>query len=105
MWREFFDRRNACGSCGGQSFDKVSIATTGFLLSFTIVHFAAPGIPVPFVAGLVDCDGTTVRTNIVNIEPDAAHVHTGMKVKLVTLSAGTDDEGTEAVSFAFEPTE
>ena len=43
--------------------------------AFTIVSFAAPGIPVPFVAAVVDCDGTSVRGNIVNVEPDPEHVH------------------------------
>ena len=32
---------------------------------FTIVSFAAPGIPVPFVAAVVDCDGTSVKANLV----------------------------------------
>ena len=47
----FFDRRNACASCCGTEFDKVDVATEGVVRAFTIVSFAAPGIPVPFVAG------------------------------------------------------
>ena len=31
------------------------------------------------------------------------HVSTGMKVRLGTEIIGTDDEGTEAVGFGFEP--
>ena len=73
--------------------------------AFTIVAFAAPGIPVPFVAGVVDCDGTSVRGNVINVTPDAEHVHLGMKVRLATQVVGTDDEGTEAVGFGFEPIE
>ena len=53
--------------------------------AFTIVSFAAPGVPVPFVAGVVDCDGTSVRGNIVNVEPDPEHVTLGMKVRLTTV--------------------
>jgi uncharacterized OB-fold protein len=67
------------------------------------VSFAAPGIPVPFVAAVVDCDGTSVRGNLVNVEPDPAHVTLGMKVKLATYPMGTDEAGTEAVAFGFEP--
>jgi uncharacterized OB-fold protein len=99
----FFDRRNACASCFATDFRKVDVATTGELKSFTIVSFAAPGIPVPFVAGVVDCDGTSVRANVVNVEPDDAHVHLGMKVKLTTFPIGTDSAGTEAIGFGFEP--
>ena len=99
----FFDRRNACASCSATDFKKVDIATEGELLSYTIVAFAAPGVPVPFVAGLVDCDGTSVRGNVINTDPDPDHVKLGMKVKLATYSVGTDDAGTEAVGFGFEP--
>ena len=81
------------------------MATEGELRAFTIVSFAAPGVEVPFVAGVVDCDGTSVRGNIVNIEPDPDHVHTGLAVRLTTVPVGTDTEGTEAVGFGFEPIE
>ena len=99
----FFDRRNACAECSGTEFRSVDIPTEGELLTFTIVAFAAPGIPVPFVAGVVDCGGTSVRANIVDIEPDAEHVQLGMKVKLKTFPIGTDTAGTEAIGFAFAP--
>ena len=62
-----------------------------------------PGIPVPFVSAVVDCDGTPVRGNLINVEPDPDHVSTGMKVRLATYSLGTDDNGTEAIGFGFEP--
>ena len=99
----FFDRRNACAACGGTSFDKVDIDTAGELRAFTIVALAAPGIPVPFVAGVVDCGGTSVRGNVINVEPDPDHVTLGMKVRLATYSLGQDGAGTEAVGFGFEP--
>ena len=99
----FFDRRNACASCGGTDFTKVDIDTTGEVRAFTIVSFAAPGVPVPFVAALIDCGGTSVRGNVVDVEPDDQHVQLGMKVRLVTFPAGTDEAGTEAIGFGFAP--
>ena len=99
----FFDRRNACASCGGTGFRSVPVATAGEVRAFTIVSLAAPGIPVPFVAAVVDCDGTSVRANLVNVEPDADHVRVGMPVRLTTFPIGTDDDGTEAIGFGFEP--
>jgi uncharacterized protein len=99
----FFDRRNACASCGANSFADESVSTTGEVRAFTIVAFAAPGVPVPFVAAVVDCDGTSVRGNVINVEPDPEHVTLGMKVRLATYSLGTDENGTEAVGFGFEP--
>jgi uncharacterized OB-fold protein len=99
----FFDRRNACASCFADDFRTVDIATEGELQAFTIVSFAAPGVPVPFVAGMIDCDGTSVRGNIINVEPDADHVQLGMRVRLATFALGADDDGTEAIGFGFEP--
>jgi len=99
----YFDRRNACANCFATDFREVSIAMTGELRAFTIVSLAARGIPVPFVAGVVDCDGTSVRGNIINVDADPKHVKLGMKVKLATYSLGTDDKGVEAIGFGFEP--
>jgi uncharacterized OB-fold protein len=99
----YFDRRNACAACFGTEFEDASIATTGEVRAFTIVSLAAPGIPVPFVAALVDCGGTSVRGNIVNTEPDPDHVSLGMKVQLTTYPIGSDTAGTEAIAFGFEP--
>ena len=99
----YFDRRNACASCEGESFRSAQLASEGEVKAFTIVSFAAPGIPVPFVAAMVDCGGTSVRANLVNVEPDPEHVTLGMKVKLTTYSLGTDEAGTEAIGFGFEP--
>lgn len=99
----FFGRRNACASCSGTDFTSADISTEGELRTFTIVSFAAPGIDVPYVAGVVDCDGTSVSTNIINVDPDPEHVQVGMKVRLATYSLGTDTNGTEAIGFGYEP--
>jgi len=78
----YFDRRNGCASCEATEFRKVPIDTTGTVRG-----------------------GTTVRGNLVNVPPDAEHVHVGMKVRLTTTTVGTDGKGTEAVGFGFEPLE
>ena len=101
----YFDRRNACAGCEGVEFADVDVATEGTVRAFTIVSLAAPGVPVPFVASVIDCDGTSVRGNIVNVEPDADHVHLGMKVRLTTFPMASDSEGTQAIGFGFEPLE
>ncbi len=101
----FFDRRNACAGCFGTDFRTADVATTGEVRAFTIVSLAAPGIPVPFVASVVDCDGTSVRGNIVDTDADPEHVQVGMKVRLTTQVVGVDGNGTEAVGFGFAPLE
>lgn len=99
----FFDRRNACASCFGTDFATVAIDTEGEVRAFTIVSFAAPGVPVPYVAALIDCGGTSVQANLVDVEPDGDHVNLGMQVRLTTFPMGTDEAGTEAIAFGFAP--
>ncbi len=99
----YFDRRNACARCFGTDFAPYDVPTEGEVRAFTIVAHAAPGVPTPFVAALIDCGGTAVRGNIVGTTPDPDHVSLGMKVRLTTFPMGTDSAGTEAVSFGFQP--
>ena len=99
----YFDRRNACAGCFNREFRQVRVVTEGLVRSFTIVTFAAPGVDVPFVAAIVDCDGTSVRGNVINTPPDPEHITLGMKVKLTTTSMGADSAGVEAINYAFEP--
>ena len=99
----YFGRRNACAGCSGTEFSAVRVANEGELRTFTIVAFAAPGIPVPFVSGVIDCDGTPVRANVVNVDPDPEHVTLGMKLRFTTFTVGADEDGVEAVGFGYEP--
>lgn len=99
----FFDRRNACAACFADEFTDVDLPTDGTVATFTIVTFAAPGIDVPFVASVVDCGGTSVQANLVEVAPDPEHVSLGMPVRLATYSLGTDSTGVEGVGFGFAP--
>ncbi len=100
----YFDRRNACARCGRTDFKTAAVDGRGELRSFSIVHRAAPGIPVPFVSAIVRTDdGTWVRSNVVNCDPTPEAVESGMRVQLVAYPIGTDDDGTEAVAFGYEP--
>jgi uncharacterized protein len=100
----YFDRRNADANQGGTEFKRRKLANTGKVRSFTIVHRTVPGVPAPYVSALVDLDGGgSVKGNLVGLPPDPEHVKLGMDVRMTTFVAGTDDDGTEAVAFAFEP--
>jgi uncharacterized OB-fold protein len=101
----YFDHRNGCAACPGTEFDCVDLDTEGEIVSFTIVHQAAPGVTVPYVAAVIDCAGTRVRGNIVNTPADPEHVTLGIKVRLTTYPVATDSTGTHAVGFGFEPVE
>ena len=100
----YFDRRNACARCGRTGFAPAAVDGSGELRAFTIVHRAAPGIPVPFVSAIVRTDdGTWVRSNLVNCDPTPDAVKLGMRVQLTTHAIGADDDGTEAIAFGYEP--
>ena len=99
-----FDRRNADARTGKPGFRRTRVVNTGTVRTFTIVHRAAPGVPTPYVSVVVNLDGGgVVKANLINVEPDPGSVHFGMRVKLTTYVAGVDDDGTEAIAFAFEP--
>jgi uncharacterized OB-fold protein len=102
---KFFGLRYACASCSGTQFRPADIPTTGEVVSFSIVAFAPPGVPTPFVPAVVDCGGTWVRANLINVDPDPAKIWLGQKVRLATYSLGNDKVGTEGVGFGFEPAE
>jgi uncharacterized protein len=100
----YFDRRNADAKSGRPGFKQRRLENTGTVRTFTIVHRAAPGVPTPYVSVVVDLDGGgVVKANLLNVEPDPDRVRAGMPVRLTTFTAGTDDNGTEAVGFAYEP--
>jgi uncharacterized protein len=100
----FFDRRNACASCGGREFGPRRLASEGTVRAFTIVHRATPDIPVPYVSAIVDLDaGGVVKANIVGVDPKPGRVAVGMRVALTTFVVGSDTAGTEAVSFGYRP--
>lgn len=100
----YYDRRNGCAHCGGAEFGRRDLATTGVVRSFAIIHQASPGVTVPYVSSVVDLDGGgSVKANVLNVAPEPDNFSLGMKVKLTTFVAGTDDDGTEAIAFGFEP--
>jgi uncharacterized OB-fold protein len=100
----YLDRRNADARSGMPGFSRRRLADSGRVRTFTIVHRAAPGVPTPYVSVVVDLDdGGVVKANLVGVDPVPEQVQIGMPVRLTTYVAGTDDDGTEAVAFAYEP--
>jgi uncharacterized OB-fold protein len=101
----YFGRRSACEHCFSPGpFERQELARTGSVKTFTIVQRATPGLKAPYVSAVVALDGGGfVKANVINVPPTPETIKTGMPVRLTTFSVGTDDEGTEAIAFAFEP--
>lgn len=98
----YFDRRNACASCGAASFEWRTLATSGQLRAFTIVHRASPKVRTPYVSAVVDLEsGGTVKANLVEVDADPALIEAIRDVELTTWVIDTDDDEVEAVAFGF----
>ena len=96
----YFDRRNACARCFATSFSRSPLPTEGVIKAFTRVE---RGAKEPFTSVVVDLgDGANVKANLRGID-DPAQIGPETKVRLYTFVAGVDDDGVEAVAFAFEP--
>ncbi len=98
----YLGRRNACASCGGETFERTALVDRGMVESFTVVHRGAPKATGPFVSALVRLDdGVYVKANLLGVAPDASAVDFGTPVRLQTFVAGTDEDGNEAIAFGF----
>jgi uncharacterized OB-fold protein len=97
--------RVACSKCGeARSFDDVELSDHGTLWVYSIVHQSAPGIPVPYVAAIVDLpDKVSVRCTLIDVEPDPAKLPFGLPVKMITKKVRTDKEGRDVIAFFFTP--
>ncbi len=91
-------------TAGSSASRRRALATTGVVRSYTIIHRAAPNVPVPYVSSVVELDGGgVVKANLVDAGSDPEKIELGMPVRLVTFTCGVDEEGTEAVAFGFTP--
>ena len=97
--------RVACAKCGEAGpFEHVRLSDRGALWVYSIVHQSAPGIPVPYVAAIVDLpERVAVRCTLVDVRPDPGALPFGMPVKMITRTVRTDSDGRDVVAFFFTP--
>ena len=90
----YFYPRDFCPDCGSRDVSWVQASGKGTLHTFAIVHRApVPAFRdhVPFVVAMVDLEeGPRIPTNLVDVEPDSAHIHVGMAVE-VAFADVTDE--------------
>jgi len=85
---------------------KVTLPTKGSLYAYSIVHRSFPGIEVPYVSAVVDLeDGTAIKGNLINVEPDPEKIEFGMPVEVVFDDAlgRKDKDGNSYLSYFFQP--
>ncbi|MCY4212240.1 MAG: Zn-ribbon domain-containing OB-fold protein [Gammaproteobacteria bacterium] len=103
----FLGERSVCSKCGARDqMQAVRLPNTGSLYSYCIVHRSFPGIEVPYVSAIVDLDdGTAIKGNLINIEPDPDKIEFGMPVEVVFDDAlgRKDRDGNAYMAYFFQP--
>lgn len=83
----FFYPRTICPLCFSRNTVWIQSSGKGTLYAFAIAHrppTAAFQGAVPYVAAMVEIEGgARIPTNLVDVEPDPAHIHIGMPVEVV----------------------
>ena len=101
----YWGRRVACSKCFTPGpFSEVRVSDRGTLWVYSIVHQSAPGIPVPYVAAIVDLpEGISVRCTVIDVEPDPTKLQFGMPLELVTKKVREDKDGNDVIAFFYRP--
>ena len=84
----------------------VKLPNEGKLYSYSIVHRSFPGIEVPYVSAIVDLDdGTAIKGNLINVEPDLDKIEFDMPVEVIFADAlgRKDGDGNSYLSCFFQP--
>ena len=103
----FLGERQNCSKCGSRDqMTTVKLPKTGKLYSYSIVHRSFPGIEVPYVSAIVDLDdGTAIKGNLININPDPEKIEFDMPGAVVCDDAlgRKDSDGNSYLSYFFQP--
>ena len=103
----FLGERAVCSKCGARDqMSTVTLPSKGELYAYSIVHRSFPGIEVPYISAVVDLeDGTAIKGNLINVEPDPEKISFGMPVEVVFDDAlgRKDKDGNSYLSYFFKP--
>ena len=103
----FLGERTVCSKCGARDqMSPVTLPNKGELYAYSIVHRSFPGIDVPYVSAVVDLeDGTAIKGNLIDVEPDPEKIPFGMPVEVVFDDAlgRKDKDGNSYLSYFFKP--
>ena len=111
----YLSSRRACSRCFAQGpFEEIPLSPRGALWVYSIVHQSSPGVPVPYVVGVVDLpEGVAVRCNIIDVAhgesgvgereerrfgPQIRHVAVGVATEPDHADSGDEDLSHDGVS-------
>jgi uncharacterized OB-fold protein len=101
----YLGQRRVCGKCLSRELEEARLSDQGELYVFSVVHQTAPGIPVPYIAAIVDLDdGVSVRANVEGLDPNKPDKSWfGTRLQMFTEKVRTDREGNDVIAFKFRP--
>ncbi|WP_439813726.1 Zn-ribbon domain-containing OB-fold protein [Zavarzinia sp. CC-PAN008] len=102
----YVGERKVCAKClGRDTLQPIHLGDRGRLYSYTIVHRSFPGVPVPFVAAVIDLEGGgTINGTLTDVTPDPAALPFDMPVRVVIRDTGQKDaEGRAFIAPYFIP--
>ncbi len=103
----FLGARQNCSKCGSRDqMTTIKLPESGKLYSYSIVHRSFPGIEVPYISAIVDLDdGTAIKGNLINIDPEPEKIKFDMPVEVIFKDAlgRKDSEGNSYLSYFFQP--
>jgi len=108
-----FPTQDGCMRCAGTETEEVLLDTSGTLWSWTIQGFPPkapyigdtdPASFEPYGVGYLEIDGQLrLEGRMTLADPDQIEI--GMPMAIVPEVLATDEDGTDVVTFAFEPIE
>ena len=103
----YLGSRAVCSKCGARDqIAPITLPNKGTLYAYSIVHRSFPGIEVPYISAVVDLeDGTAIKGNLINVEPDPDKIEFGMPVEVVFDDAlgRKDRDGNSYLAYFFQP--
>lgn len=103
----YLGERQVCSKCGTRDqMSTVTLPNHGTLYTYSIVYRSFPGIEVPYISAVVDLDdGTAIKGNLINVEPDPEKIEFGLPVDVVYDDAlgRKDRDGNSYLSYFFQP--
>jgi uncharacterized protein len=106
-----FPAQGSCARCSSTAMAEHLLARQGRLWAWTTQSFPPPSPPyqgavgkefTPFGVGYVELAGEVkVETRLTTADPDELVI--GMEMELVVTPFGTNEDGAQIVTFAFQP--
>ncbi len=99
----YYPPKAACPKCSSRNIEKVSLGSTGKVISYTVINVPIEGFESmsPLIIALVDTGNGRVLTQLTNVKPDEVYV--GMEVEATVRKSATTLDGYVPYIIKFKP--